>query len=111
MTPNADFVRHGEPPGCGKWNCVWCNALPQGTHSERRCPRDGDMESWWLFCPFCGANLDMAASPNERSEGWQRATPALVHRPDCDGHCMDEGECYACYYPDWTPPPNDRSEA
>lgn len=21
-----------------------------------------------------------------------------VHRPECDGHCLDEGECYACYY-------------
>ena len=31
----AEFVRHGEPPGCGKWNCVLCNALPQSADSGR----------------------------------------------------------------------------
>lgn len=35
--------------------------------------------------------------------GWYRAH-TYIHRPGCDGTCMDEGECYACYYPDWQPP-------
>jgi hypothetical protein len=33
-------VRHGEPPGCGKWNCVLCNALGPDFESLPQNPED-----------------------------------------------------------------------
>jgi hypothetical protein len=78
MTPNADFVRHGEPPGCGKWNCVLCNALPQTADSERAICKHPTVGAVWKrrrlmrVCADCGAELGYLAgwlppSPNDSS--------------------------------------------
>ena len=52
-------MRHGEPPGCGKWNCVLCNALPQSADSRalmrRLIERSSLAESeLWIECPTHG---------------------------------------------------------
>jgi hypothetical protein len=96
--PDADFVRHGEPPGCGKWNCVLCNALPQtaDTRGHTHAPEDdrgGFQSGEQSPCVECGkptyridicfeAHLHYDCAPEAERKYWE----AVVAPPnDSDG--------------------------
>jgi hypothetical protein len=69
VTPDNDvyqgFVRHGEPPGCGHWNCVPCNAIRDRDLCPDSLRVDGSKHSWHfdlddprIYCVYCGELRD-----------------------------------------------------